>query len=44
LIRAALTVPEVVKAQVLGLQLKNGILSGTVEVIDVTGAANNVSF
>jgi len=29
---------------VLGLQLKNGILSGTVEVIDVTGAANNVSF
>lgn len=44
LIRAALTVPEVVEAQVLGIQLQNGVLSGTVEVIDVTGQTNNVSF
>lgn len=41
---AALTVPEVVQAQVIDLQIVNRELTGTVEVIDTTGQAQNVSF
>lgn len=43
-VSAALTVPDVVQARCVGLQLSNRGLSGTVEVIDTTGAAQNVSF
>lgn len=43
-VAAALTVPDVVKARCVGLELSNRGLSGTVEVIDTTGVAQNVSF
>jgi hypothetical protein len=42
--RAAKTVPEVVKAQVTALYFSDQTLSGTVEVIDTTGVAQNVNF
>lgn len=41
---AALSVPEVVEARAVGLQISNGQLTGTIEFIDSTGQANNVSF
>lgn len=41
---AALTVPGVVKARCLFAQIQNRTLRGQVQVIDETGAANNVSF
>ena len=41
---AALTVPEVVEAQVSGLQVSQRALTGTVKVIDLSGQAQNVSF
>lgn len=41
---AALTVPEVVQAKCIALYLNNRVLSGTVEIIDTTGASQNVSF
>ncbi|MHB8915613.1 MAG: hypothetical protein ACYC4K_07345 [Thiobacillus sp.] len=44
LTEAALTVPEIVKANVHGLQLSNRGLSGMLEVIDQTGIAQNVTF
>jgi len=44
LVEAALTVPDVVEARCVGLKLSNRGLSGTVEIIDRTGAAQNVSF
>ncbi len=42
--QAALTVPEVVKAKARGLTMQNQVLTGIVEVIDVNGVAQNVSF
>ena len=42
--QAALTVPEVVSAKCTQLYFDNQVLSGVVEVIDTTGAANNVQF
>lgn len=42
--KAALTVPEVVQARCVNLSLSDRTLTGTVEVIDTTGAANNVTF
>ena len=42
--KAALTVPEVVQAKCTALYNNNRILSGTLEIIDTTGAAQNVSF
>lgn len=41
---AALTVPGVVQAQCINLQLNNRQLTGSVEVIDLTGQAQNVTF
>ena len=41
---AALTVPEVVQARCTGLQISGDTLTGTVEVIDLTGQSQNVSF
>ena len=42
--KAALTVPEVVKAQCIGLALNGREFTGTIEVIDLTGNSQNVSF
>ena len=42
--KAALTVPEVVSAKCTALYNVDRVLSGTVEVIDLTGAAQNVTF
>lgn len=42
--QAALTVPGVVQAQCSGLQLSGRKLTGQVEVIDVAGQSQNVSF
>ena len=42
--QAAETVPEVVSARTTALYYDNRTLSGVVEIIDTTGAANNVSF
>lgn len=42
--KAALTVPEVVQARCVNLSLSDRTLTGTVEVIDATGTANNVTF
>jgi hypothetical protein len=44
LIEAALTVPEVVEARVINLNLIDRKLTGDVEVIDLTGQINRVSF
>jgi hypothetical protein len=44
LVEAALTVPNVVQAQVVNLGLKDRQLTGDVEVIDTTGQLNRVSF
>lgn len=44
LVDAALTVPDVAQARCVGLKLSNRELSGTVEVIDTAGRAQNVSF
>ena len=44
LAKAALTVPQVVKARVINLRMKGRELSGIVEVIDDKGKTNNVSF
>lgn len=44
LIKAALTVPGVVEARVITIGMTGRLLSGTIEVIDQTGQANNVSF
>ncbi len=41
---AALTVPEVVEAQVTALFNDNRTLSGNVRVIDLTGQSHNVKF
>ena len=41
---AALTVPEVVQAKCTALFATNRVMSGTVEIIDTTGASQNVSF
>lgn len=41
---AALTVPGVVQARCINLQLSNRQLTGTVEVIDLTGQSQNVTF
>ena len=42
--KAALTVPEVVKAKVTTLGMNNRRLVGIIEVIDKTGQSNSVSF
>ena len=42
--QAALTVPEVVKAQCLIASYQNRVITGVVKVIDTTGAALNVTF
>lgn len=42
--QAALTVPEVVDSQVTAIYYNNRQVTGTIEVIDTTGAANNISF
>lgn len=44
LVKAALTVPGVVSAQVVITSLDKRTLTGQVQFIDTTGAANNVSF
>lgn len=44
LVKAAMTVPGVVSAQVVITSLDNRTLTGQVQFIDTTGAANNVSF
>jgi hypothetical protein len=41
---AALTVPEVVQAKCTVLSINNRVMSGTLEIIDATGALQNVSF
>ena len=41
---AALTVPEVVQARCTALYINNRVMTGTIEVIDTAGAAQNVSF
>ncbi len=43
-VQAALTVPDIVQAQVVGLNIVDRKLTGTVEVINATGQTNNVSF
>ncbi|MDE3023121.1 MAG: hypothetical protein KGI54_14945 [Pseudomonadota bacterium] len=42
--KAALTVPNVTSARCLSLAFSNGVYTGVCQVIDVTGAANNVKF
>lgn len=42
--QAALTVPGVVQARCINLQLADRKLTGTVEVIDLTGRSQNVTF
>ncbi len=42
--KAALTVPEVVSAQVTGLTLTNRTLTGNIEVIDLAGQKIGVTF
>jgi hypothetical protein len=42
--KAALTVPEVVTAQCLLAGFKGRTLSGQIQIIDKTGASNNVHF
>ncbi len=42
--KAALTVPDVVTARCLFASFQGGVLSGQVQVIDTTGASNNVTF
>jgi hypothetical protein len=42
--QAAKTVPEVVNAKCTALYYSDRTLSGTVEVIDTTGAAQNINF
>lgn len=42
--KAALTVPEVVTARCLFAGFSNGNLTGQVQIIDQTGATNNVQF
>ena len=44
LVQAALTVPGVVSAQVINLAFAGGVISGTVQVIDTTGASLGVEF
>ena len=44
LVNAALTVTGVVSAQVVITSFKNRAITGQVQFIDTTGAANNVSF
>lgn len=44
LVKAALTVPGVVKAQVTQLTFTGRTITGTVEVIDTAGQAHGVSF
>lgn len=41
---AALTVPEVVQARCLFATFAGRVLTGQVEIIDTTGATNNVQF
>lgn len=41
---AALTVPGVVQARCLFASFKNRSLTGQVQIVDTTGASNNVSF
>ena len=41
---AALTVPEVVDARVTQLYYDNRKVTGVIEIIDTTGAANNTQF
>jgi hypothetical protein len=43
-LQAALKVPEVAQAKVVGLNLKNRAVTGTVEIIDTKGQLNNVHF
>lgn len=42
--QAALTVPGIVKARVLFSSFANRTLTGQIQIIDQTGAVNNVSF
>jgi len=44
LVQAALTVPDVVSARVVNLDVKNGAVTGVVQVIDITGQALGVTF
>lgn len=44
LVKAAMTVPGVVSAQVVITSLDKRTLTGQVQFVDTTGAANNVSF
>ena len=44
LVRVALTVPGVVSARVIVVSFRNRVLTGQVQFIDTTGAANNVKF
>jgi len=44
LVKAAMTVPGVVSAQVVISSLKDRTLTGQVQFIDTTGEPNNVSF
>jgi hypothetical protein len=42
--KAALTVPEVVQAKCTSLSITNRVLTGVVEIIDTTGASQNIQF
>ena len=44
IVRAALTVPEVVQARCLIASFAGRVLTGQVQVIDTTGASHNVTF
>jgi len=44
IVRAALTVPEVVQARCLIASFVGRVLTGQVQVIDTTGASHNVTF
>jgi len=42
--KAALTVADVVKAKCTAIYINNRVMTGTVEIIDTAGAAQNISF
>lgn len=42
--KAALTVADVVKARCIAIYINDRVMTGTVEVIDTAGVAQNISF
>ena len=42
--KAAMTVADVVKAKFTAIYINNRVMTGTVEIIDTAGAAQNISF